>query len=112
MNPTQAPSVSIIIPAYNSERYLRASLQSVLEQTYRDYEVIVVDDGSTDGTKAAVLGVEGSIRYIYQSNQGPSAARNTGIAAARGDFICFLDADDSWTPDKLAIQVEFMERNP
>jgi len=82
-----------------------------LAQSYVDYEVIVVDDGSSDGTKALVLGLHGPIRYIYQSNNGPAAARNTGIGAATGELICFLDADDSWTPDKLRIQVEFMERH-
>lgn len=105
------PRVSIVIPAYNSRQYIRASLESVLQQTYRDYEVIVVDDGSTDDTKAAVLAVDGRIRYLYQANQGPAAARNTGILAAKGELICFLDADDSWTPEKLRTQVDFMERN-
>ena len=95
------PKISVIIPAYNSQQYIRASLESVLEQTYSDYEVIVVDDGSTDDTKGAVLAVDGPVQYIYQSNGGPSAARNTGIGAARGELICFLDADDSWTPEKL-----------
>jgi glycosyltransferase involved in cell wall biosynthesis len=105
------PRVSIIIPAYNSERYIRTALDSVLSQTYSDYEVIVVDDGSTDGTRAAVLAVGGPVRCLSQQNGGPSAARNTGLVAARGEFICFLDADDSWTPDKLDAQVSFMDRN-
>ena len=112
MNARPAPRVSIVIPAYNSASYIRASLQSVLEQTYSDYEVIVVDDGSVDDTRAAVLAVEGPVRYVYQSNSGPSVARNTGIRAAAGEFICFLDADDAWTPDKLDTQVEFMDQNP
>jgi glycosyltransferase involved in cell wall biosynthesis len=112
MNAQAAPRVSIITPAYNSERYLPMSLRSVLQQTYRDYEMIVVDDGSTDDTRTAVLAADGPIHYIYQPNQGPSAARNTGISAANGEFICFLDADDLWTPDRLTTQIEFMQRHP
>jgi glycosyltransferase involved in cell wall biosynthesis len=112
MNAQLSPRVSVIIPAYNSERYIGESLQSVVDQTYRDYEVIVVDDGSTDNTKARALAVHGPINYIQQSNQGPAAARNTGIDAARGELICFLDADDSWASDKLQAQVEFIDRNP
>jgi glycosyltransferase involved in cell wall biosynthesis len=112
MTAAPVPRVSIIIPAYNSERYLHASLQSVLDQTYSDYEVIVVDDGSTDNTKASVLSLGAPVHYIYQPNAGPSAARNTGLAVAKGDLICFLDADDSWTPDKLKSQVSFMDEHP
>lgn len=112
MNARLSPKVSIIIPAYNSERYIGDSLQSVLDQTVRDYEVIVVDDGSTDGTKVRVLAAKGPIKYIHQPNQGPAAARNTGIGAAKGELICFLDADDRWTPTKLQTQVEFMDLNP
>ena len=112
MNATRSPKVSIIIPAYNSERYIGDSLQSVFDQTFHDYQVIVVDDGSTDETKARVLVAPGPVEYIHQSNQGPAAARNTGISAAKGDLICFLDADDSWAPDKLETQVEFMDLNP
>lgn len=111
MSTDHSPRVSIIIPAFNGERYIGASLASTLNQTYRDYEVIVVDDGSTDETRTVVLGVRGPIRYLYQPNQGPAAARNTGIEAARGELVCFLDADDSWLPEKLGIQVKFMEQN-
>jgi glycosyltransferase involved in cell wall biosynthesis len=106
------PKVSVIIPAHNAERYIRDSLDSVLAQSYSDLEVIVVDDGSTDGTRDAVLAVKGPIRCLTQVNAGPSAARNAGIAAARGELICFLDADDLWTPDKLQRQVAFMEEHP
>jgi glycosyltransferase involved in cell wall biosynthesis len=112
MTPHPAPHVSVIIPVYNSQRYIRESIESVLHQDYDDYEVIVVDDGSTDNTKATVLALGGPIRYLHQSNQGPAAARNTGIAAARGELICFLDADDLWYPQKLRTHVDFMARNP
>jgi glycosyltransferase involved in cell wall biosynthesis len=111
MSAQLSPKISVIIPAYNSERYLLESLQSVLDQTFQDYEVIVVDDGSTDGTKHRVLSVAGPITYIHQPNQGPAAARNTGIRAARGELICFLDADDSWARNKLQMQVDYMDRN-
>lgn len=112
MNGQLAVRVSVIIPAYNSARFLPDTLHSVLAQTYSDYEVIVVDDGSTDDTEAVVMAVGGPVRYLPQSNGGPSAARNAGIGAARGEFICFLDADDLWTPDKLVAQVDFMDRSP
>jgi glycosyltransferase involved in cell wall biosynthesis len=107
-----SPKVSIILPAYNSRRYIGETLQSIHDQTFRDYEVIVVDDGSTDETKATVLAARCPVEYIHQANQGPAAARNTGIQAAKGDLICFIDADDVWMPEKLQIQVEFMKRNP
>jgi len=106
------PTVSVIIPAYNSEQFVGASIDSVLAQSYRPLEVVVVDDGSKDGTKAAVRAFGDRVRYLFQANQGPAAARNTGIAAATGDLICFLDADDLWTADKLESQVAFMEQHP
>jgi glycosyltransferase involved in cell wall biosynthesis len=109
---TTTPRVSVIVPAYNSAEFIASSLISILEQTYRDYEIIVVDDGSTDETKQQAVAVSPAVRYIYQANGGPSLARNTGIAAARGSLICFLDADDLWLPGKLAAQVECMDRNP
>ena len=111
MSMKDCPRVSVIIPVFNGERHIAASLASVLDQTYRDYEVIVVDDGSTDGTRALVVATEGPIRCIHQPNQGPAAARNTGLAAAKGELVCFLDADDVWFAEKLAIQVEFMDRD-
>ena len=98
--------------AYNCDRFIRTALLSVLGQSYRDYEMIVVDDGSVDGTKASVLGVAGPIRYMFQQNQGAAVARNNGIQAAAGEFICFLDADDVWAADKLATQVQYMDSNP
>jgi len=104
--------VSVVVPAHNAERYIGSCLASVLVQTYKDFEIIVVDDGSTDGTRAVVLSMGGAVRYIHQTNAGPSAARNAGLAAARGEFICFLDADDLWLRGKLSAQVAFMDAHP
>jgi len=111
MNPPAVPRVSIIVPVFNSERYVGESIGSVLRQTFPDYELIVVDDGSTDGTSRVVHSFAGSIRYVFQANQGPAAARNTGLELARGELICFLDADDVWLPEKLACQVQFMDQH-
>jgi glycosyltransferase involved in cell wall biosynthesis len=111
MSTDPVPHVSIIVPAFNAERYIGTCLASVFGQTYRDYELIVVDDGSTDQTREAIVAAGGPVRYISQPNQGPAAARNSGIAAARGELVCFLDADDSWFPDKLEHQVEFLTRH-
>ncbi|MCA9456064.1 MAG: glycosyltransferase family 2 protein [Nitrospira sp.] len=104
--------ISVVIPAYNAEVFIGQTIQSVLDQTYPWHEIIVVDDGSTDSTKEALKRFEGRIRYLHQQNKGPSAARNTGIQSAKGDFICFLDADDLWIPEKLEVQLAFMEANP
>lgn len=98
------PLVSVIITAYNSACFLAAAIESVLAQTYSHYELIVVDDGSTDGSDAIACAYP-AVRLIRQSNQGAPAARNTGIAAAGGELIAFLDADDLWLPGKLAAQV-------
>lgn len=103
--------VSAIIPTYNRERYLPAALDSALRQDYRPVEVIVVDDGSTDDTARLVRSHAG-VRYHYQPNQGPAAARNAGVAISRGALLAFLDSDDLWMPDKLRLQVEFLEAQP
>ena len=105
------PLVSVIIPVYNGERFLSAALDSVFAQDYRPIEVIVVDDGSTDRTAEIARGYP-EARHIYQANQGPGATRNTGIAAARGEFIAFLDADDIWLPNKLIAQVSYLLEHP
>lgn len=105
------PLVSIVIPVYNGERYLGEAIESVLAQTYRPVEVIVIDDGSTD-SGAGIARSYKEVRYIYQTNQGTGMARNVGIAAARGDFIAFLDHDDLWTPNKLSVQVDYLRRHP
>ena len=101
------PMVSVIIPTYNRAASVGRSIESALEQTSRDIEVIVVDDGSTDGT-AEILGREYGqrIRYFYQPNQGQSAARNRGLDAARGEWAAFLDSDDVWRPEKLQYQLQ------
>ena len=106
------PRISVIIPTYNSGRYLVDAVRSVIDQTYRPHEIIIVDDGSTDDTRAIVATFDSSIKYIYQRNQGVAAARNTGIAAAVGELICFLDADDSWAPQKLQTQIDFIRAHP
>lgn len=107
--------VSVIIPTYNYGRYLPDALGSVLGQTHSDLECIVVDDGSTDGTAEMVRQWQqrdGRVRYLYQSNQGPSAARNSGLKIARGDFIQFLDADDLLLPTKLEEQLAALGEDP
>lgn len=107
----QKPLVSVIVPVYNGQRYLEATLKSIFDQDYEPVEIIVVDDGSTDGT-AEIVKSYPVVRYIYQNNQGPSAARNTGIAAAQGEMIAFLDADDLWLPNKLSLQVGYLRQHP
>ncbi|MEW6206967.1 MAG: glycosyltransferase family A protein [Acidobacteriota bacterium] len=105
------PLVSVIIPVYNGERYLAAALGSVTDQDYEPVEIIVIDDGSTDQTAAVARSLE-KARYIYQPNQGHAVAKNAGIAAARGEFLTFLDADDVWMKGKLTAQIGFMIEHP
>lgn len=97
--------VSVIIPAFNAERYLRETLDSVLAQTYAAREVIVVDDGSTDSTPSILASYGDRIRVIRQQNRGSATARNTAVSAARGAWVAFIDADDLWTPNKLSRQL-------
>ncbi|MDI6792176.1 MAG: glycosyltransferase [bacterium] len=106
------PKVSVVIPSYNAAGYLPEAIDSVLAQTFKDYEVIVVDDGSTDNTREALATYQDKIRYICQENAGPSPAKNKGIREAKGKFVAFLDADDIWLPEKLAFQMEIFEKNP
>ena len=101
------PLLSVIIPVYNGEKYLAQALDSVKAQDYDPMEVIVVDDGSTDAT-AQIAQAWADVHYVYQANQGSGSARNTGLAAAHGDFIAFLDADDRWAPNKLRLQVDYL----
>ena len=108
----QSIETTVIIPTYNRRDLLEEAIESVLQQSYRDFELIVVDDGSTDNTADFLKQLPGDIRVLSQENRGPSAARNAGIAVANGEFITFLDSDDKWLPDKLAIQIEFMHAHP
>jgi len=106
------PSVSVIIPLYNSEKFIGDTLDSVLSQTYQDFEIIAVDDGSIDNTSSAVrIKNDSRIRYIRQENAGISAARNRGIAEAKGDYIAFIDHDDKWLPDKLETQFSVLKND-
>ena len=121
------PSVSVIIPTYNRREKLARAIESVLKQKGPSFELIIVDDGSTDGTHDMIVGARGprlsqkggetpplrtDIKYLYQSNQGPAAARNLGIKNSNGEFIAFLDSDDEWLPGKLKAQLQFFEDNP
>jgi glycosyltransferase involved in cell wall biosynthesis len=107
------PRVSVIIPLYNKERYIARCLDSVLAQTFSDYEVIIVDDGSTDGSSAVVSRYASEkVRCVRQDNAGPGAARNRGVAESSGEFIAFLDADDEWHPQFLERLVGFLDRWP
>lgn len=106
------PRVSIIIPTYNGDRFVVQTLESVLNQTYRDYEIIVINDGSTDRTAEILQPYHNRIRYLEQANQGVATARNRGLALAQGELIAFLDQDDVWLPNKLALQVDCFDQNP
>jgi FkbM family methyltransferase len=110
----QAPAVSVVIPTYQHADTIGQTLQSVFSQTFKDFEVIVVNDGSLDGTVdiVAPFVASGKIRYFTQQNAGQAAARNRGAAEARGKFFAFLDDDDLWPPDKLEWQVKYLEANP
>jgi glycosyltransferase involved in cell wall biosynthesis len=109
---TDAPTVSVVMPAYNVGWCVRRAVDSVLAQTYRAFELIVVNDGSTDDTGAVLASYGTALRRVDQENRGMSAARNAGIRMAEGTYVAFLDADDWWLPDKLARQVELMEGRP
>lgn len=106
------PTVSVIVPTYNRWPRLAAAVRSVLAQSYRDFELIVVDDGSTDDSAVELAQFASALRYFHQERRGVSAARNLGVAQSRGRLIAFLDSDDLWQPDKLAVQVRFMETAP
>lgn len=105
--------ISVVVPLYNKEKQIAHTLQSVFNQTFQDFEVVVVDDGSTDGSVAEVEKLSDSrIRLIHQKNAGVSAARNRGIEEAKGDLIAFLDADDEWKPEYLATQNYLFQKYP
>ena len=104
--------VSVIIPAYNCEKYIAEAVESVLAQDYPSVEIIVVNDGSTDGTMDVLRTFGDKVRIVDQTNGGPPKARNAGLLAAKGDYIAFLDADDVWLPQKISAQVAHLEANP
>ena len=106
------PKVSVIIPTCNRAAMVREAIESVLLQSYADRELIVVDDGSTDGTEAAIASLIPQLTYVYQEHRGVSAARNRGASLARGEHLAFLDSDDLWLKDKLGRQMRFMESHP
>ena len=108
------PRVSVIIPTYKHRDFIERTLASVFGQTFQDYEIIVINDGSPDDTRAVLSPYidSGRITYIEQSNQGQSHARNVGLLRARGQFIAFLDDDDLWPPEKLSSQVAFLDGEP
>lgn len=108
----EVPLVSVVMPAYNAAPYLEAAIRSVLEQDYPAVELIVVDDGSSDGTPEFAAGFGERVRVLCQQNAGPAAARNRGMAAARGELVAFLDADDVWLPGKLRAQVDYLRDHP
>lgn len=112
MAPNNQPLVSVVIPVYNGERFLAEAVASVRAQNYAPLEIIIVDDGSTDGTAELVRGLGDDIQYVYQPNAGPAAARNRGLELARGEIIAFQDADDVWADDKLAGQLALLRQYP
>jgi glycosyltransferase involved in cell wall biosynthesis len=107
------PKVSIVLPAYNAMAYLPQAYESALKQTFTDYEILIVNDGSSDGIEEWVSQIsDPRVRYIFQANQGAAEARNTGIYNAQGEYVAFLDADDLWEPTKLEKQVRCLDENP
>src|SRR5687767_548324 len=102
----EVPTISVVLPTFNREEFLTEAFESIAAQTFADWELIVVDDGSTDGTSALVgqlaRRVAQPVTYLYQPNRGPGAARNLGIQRARGQYLAFLDSDDLWLPHHLA----------
>jgi glycosyltransferase involved in cell wall biosynthesis len=110
----QEITVSVIIPAYNTAKYIRETLDSVFAQTFRNFEAIVINDGSpdTDELEQALAPIRERVVYLKQENQGPSAARNTGIRQARGEYLALLDSDDCWLPEFLASQLKMFDETP
>ena len=104
--------ISVVIPVYNGERYVAQAIDSILEQGHPDLELILVDDGSTDGTFAIVEAYGNRVRYVFQDNAGSSVARNHGCRLATGEFLAFLDADDLWVEGKLRRQTEVLASDP
>lgn len=107
-----SPLVSVIIPVYNAGRYLAEAVESILVQTYRPIEIIIVDDGSTDDSAEVAKSFGSSVHYYFQANAGAGAARNRGVDLSQGAFLSFLDADDLWVADKLSRQMSIFADDP
>ena len=101
--------ISVIIPVYNGEKYLNEAINSILDQSYKPFELIIIDDGSNDKTAEIAATYKKSLIYLYQKNAGIAASRNLGVSMAKGNFISFLDADDLWVKEKLQLQKERLE---
>ncbi len=112
MPETRPPQVSVIIPVYNGQETICRAIDSALNQTYAEREILVVDDGSTDSTLELLRGYGGRIQLVQQKHNGVSIARNTGLNAARGEYIALLDSDDTWIPEKLQLQLEILDKYP
>jgi glycosyltransferase involved in cell wall biosynthesis len=107
-----APRVSVVIPTFNRARLVCETVDSVLRQGFRDFEILVIDDGSTDDTEAALARYGDAVRYVRQANRGMNPARNVGLSMARGDYVALLDSDDLWEGYKLELQVKLLDRFP
>lgn len=106
------PLISVVMPAYNSEKFIAEAINSVLNQNYQPIELIIIDDGSTDNTSKIIKKFGHLVRLIQQNNAGPAAARNKGVFEAKGELLAFIDADDVWHPEKLLTQVSYLKKNP
>src|SRR5574338_867068 len=107
------PTISVILPVYNGEKTIQETIESVLQQTFEDFELIIINDGSQDATLHQVSTLsDARIKVFSYPNAGVSASRNRGIAQAEGEYIAFIDADDLWTPDKLGAQFKTLQTNP
>lgn len=109
---SQKPLISVVIPCYNAAAYVAQAINSVLSQGYENLQIIVVNDGSTDNSEQAIMEFSDRIEYIAQDNAGISAARNAGLAVARGSLIAFLDSDDLWCENSLGVRVSCINQNP
>jgi glycosyltransferase involved in cell wall biosynthesis len=108
----KTPLVSVIVPCFNSEAHIAETIESVLAQTYKNVEIIVVDDGSTDNTREIVTTYASHVRLVCQRNSGVCSARNNGLKEALGEFVCFMDHDDYWYPEKLSRQIDTFSEHP
>ncbi len=113
MTKNPEPLISVVLPVYNGEKYIKQTLESVLGQSYENIELIVIDDGSEDQSATIVKSItDARINYQFQENQGQSAAINFGVSTAKGAILCFIDADDLWAENKLSRQIAILKKNP